>query len=103
MARKTKGLILFFFLAGRKHVFRPVTRSKKTRFLPTEKEKLRFIHGSKKRMAQIARKLPSEAKPRTVNCDLGLPWLKMYYFSVSGKKHAFAGRAALGRYALSRR
>ena len=47
-------IIRFFFLVGRKYFFRPITRLKKTRFLPTEKEKLHFILGSKKRLPQIA-------------------------------------------------
>ena len=44
-------------------------------------------------MAQIARKLPSEAKPRTVNCDLVhfflVPMDKMQFFFLSGEKKRF--------------
>ena len=47
-------------------------------------------------MAQIARKLLSEAKPRTVNCDLGQSFLaptdKMQFFFLSGEKSVFFDR-----------
>ena len=58
-------------------------------------------------MAQIARKLPSMAKPRMVNCDLGHSWFmaegRIKFFVAVAKKYVFAGRAASGKYVLSGR
>ena len=60
-------------------------------FLPQWKEKKRRVKEKKKRIAQIARKLPSEMKPRTVNCLWGilllLLWVKNFFHS--GEKTLF--------------
>ena len=56
-------------------------------------------------MAQFARKLPSEAKFRMVNCDLGHSFFmtegRIRFSAAVARKNVFAGRAVAGKYVLS--
>ena len=65
--------------------------------------------GQKKRMAQIACKLPSKAKSRTVNCGLGHSFLapmdEMQFFFLSEEKTTWGKKSVfdpLGRKSILR-